>query len=457
MAHRIEILGQIYIGILDLIQAALNEARKSVNLAALNSISVFNKMAVNGARDGQVIKTVEITIPVIRADVLSYAPGELGSDSEIGRDGAKVLYSEEALKDPEYLESVMSSPFSVTTHEKNTNENNRDVDGWPNKVWFDENDKTVYAKGFVIGEDNVEYVKDNRLTPGFGTSAFIKFLELKKENGVSSTGVAYDAVATKMQNNHIAILPNIRDKKNVIVAVNAIKECAVDNSESREVEYKGIKVKFTGDDKNIIAQVMDSPYTSIKADGSDYNKVLQDIKGKIDLIKKNMYNENKNTGAKNMEDKIDKGAVKDALNEIEAEKTKNAEFEDMKNSLKSLNEKFESMNKAKNEAPDKKDESEETKNTEDKDKDDEAANAKNAMASQDLIKDASELLGIEYKSTPTVKMVANAFGVTGKSFPEMVSAMNAKRAELKSGQSSNVEVKNSTGESSSLNSLMASM
>jgi len=59
-------------------------------------VSAKNAVAVNAARDFQKIRSAEITIPVIAADVLVYGPGELGTAYP---EETKLYYSPEALKD----------------------------------------------------------------------------------------------------------------------------------------------------------------------------------------------------------------------------------------------------------------------------------------------------------------------------------------------------------------------
>jgi len=181
-----------------------------------------NAVAVNaGSVDFQKIKTAEITVPVIAEDVLVYQGGELGSAYP---DTTRLYYSAEALRDPEYLETVLRSPLQVQTHEKNTGEFNRDVDGWPIAAEWDETEKRVKVRGILHGEENVRYAEENKNKPNFGTSAYISFLEIDRTPGIAPNGKPYDAVVRKAVNNHIAILPNIRDPKNVILAMNAVKE-----------------------------------------------------------------------------------------------------------------------------------------------------------------------------------------------------------------------------------------
>jgi len=193
---------------------------------------------MNASVDFQKIKTSEIEIPVIAADVLVYEPGELGSSYP---ERTRLYYSPEALSDPEYLQTVLRSPLVVGSHEKSTTEFNRDVDGWPLSAEWDEREQRVKVRGVLHGEENVAYAEANKGKPSFGTSAYISFLEIDRTPGTSPDGKPYDAVVRKAVNNHIAILPNIRDPKNVILAMNAV---SVDNAKGDVRRWQEAKKAF---------------------------------------------------------------------------------------------------------------------------------------------------------------------------------------------------------------------
>ena len=168
-----------------------SQRKPSKQLATLQSVK--NSKAINykanvknDISEYQKIKTSEVVLPVIKATVLTYAPGELGDKFQ---DETKLYYSPEALQDNQFLESVIRSPWNTKTHELNTSEDNIKVSGWSRESWFDETDKTVYAKGFLIGSDNIDYAKENQNTPSFGTSAFISFLQIDKESGTTPEGL----------------------------------------------------------------------------------------------------------------------------------------------------------------------------------------------------------------------------------------------------------------------------
>ena len=199
----------------------------SVKMAAFNQSAVVSSDKMNAKNEnfhGQVIETAKIKLPVIYSGVMYYGPGELGNETEFARKGGNVYYPPEALSDPDYIESIHRSAFSVGSHDKNSSEHNRGVDGWPREVAYDSEKKAVILSGYVHGADNVKYVRENNNLSDFGSSAYISFDEVEYKSGISPDGMEYDAIVKKMVNNHLAILPNIRDKKNKIIAMNAMPE-----------------------------------------------------------------------------------------------------------------------------------------------------------------------------------------------------------------------------------------
>lgn len=350
-----------------LVKKVTKKTTKTVRTSAKNS------KAINATFEHQAIKTAEIEIPVIAADVLTYEGGELGSAYP---ERTNLYYSPEALKDKDFLNTVKRSPLQVQTHEKNTGEFNRGVDGWPLEAWWDETEKRVKVRGVVHGEENVEYTKENKDKPRFGTSAYITFLKVDREKGISPEGKPYDAIVRKAVNNHIAILPNVRDPKNVILAMNALDVTNENKEQGKE-----------NDEATNENQVEEKPMTQ-----EEFNAML------------------KNANAKN------------------------EEMEQMKNSI--TNEVIERLKKgesdnAKNEGDKKEEPVKETaENPDDKDKDDDAS-ASNALPSEEMVKDFSEALGITFKKTPSLKELGAFAGIEAKNSIELVSALNAKRKELK--------------------------
>ena len=342
------------------------------------SLSAFNNVkTVNAVADFEKIKTAEVILPVIYSTVLHYAAGELRAD--LGE--ANVYYSEEAVKDPEFLESILHAPFTVGTHDKNTSEHNRDIDGWPVSSWFDETTKGALVKGRLIGESNVNYVSANKNRPKFGTSAYIDFLNLKKESGVSPDGKSYDYIATKLHCNHLAILPNPRDEHNLIIAMNSTEV-----SKPKTNILNAIKNTLKG--KNNMTEI--------------------EIK---ELIRAFNAEENEAKMAKNTEERLDK--IEEVLNKM----------------AKNFDGKDEEKSETKNESEDKEDKKPEAENESKEDKD-EAEMAKNAIPSQDLIASVSNSLGITFKETPSINQLAILLDVKKSTFTETLTALNAKHKEL---------------------------
>lgn len=385
-------------------------------------------VVANAATDFQKIKTATIEIPVIAATVLHYEPGEIAAFP----DGVDLYYTPEALKDPEYLETVARSPIQIETHEKNTSEHNRGPDGWPRTVRWDEMSQRVMVNGILHGEASVEYAKENKDQPGFGTSAYISFIEVDRAPGTTPTGIPYQASVRKAANNHIAILPGIRDKNNVIVAMNAVN--AGDIKESGFWKIKGKS---------------DSELEELKKKGADFQKEWagksyeERLKAlglknahEVDEHTRSAYGINidetpssgnpKNAGEKKMP--IDKEEFKNAMRSYNEEKA--AEDKELEGKMAALLEKDEGANKGKNAEEEKA--AENARNEAEKKKEAENA-AKNAVPSQAMIKDFSDGLGITFQPGITVHGLAEWVGVEtkDKANHEIISALNAKRDALK--------------------------
>lgn len=363
-----------------LIILPFNQSTKIVNISAYNNI-VRSKNAV---ADYEKIKTAEVILPVVFANVLHYEPGELGT-SEISQKGPDVYYSEEALQDPEFLESVMRSPFTVGTHDKNTNEYNREVDGWPSNTWYDEKEKGVFVKGYVTGADNVEYVRINKDEAKFGTSAYIDFIELVEKEGVAPNGQKYTAIATKLHCNHLAILPNIRDEHNLIVAMNSVKVEPAAKPKLRILE----KFKNTIQGKNNMPEEKDN-------------------KDKM----KEVYNE--------MEDDKKKAYAMDAIN---------MRLDKMDETMNMYAKNMEKYDPKKNDKPDVDNKGKNKGDEDDGDPGDKLV-ASNAIPSQDIISTVSNSLGVTFKETPTVEELSKLLGIKEKTFAETLTALNAKCKEI---------------------------
>lgn len=459
--------------------------------------SAKNSAAVlNASVDFQKIKTAEIEIPVIAADVLTYEGGELGPAYP---DRTRLYYAPEALSDPEYLQTVLRSPLQIQTHEKNTTEYNRGVDGWPFNVVWDETEQRVKARGVLHGEENVRYAEENKNKPSFGTSAFISFLQVDRQSGIAPNGKPYDAIVRKAVNNHIAILPNVRDPKNVILAMNALE------GGEMETVNAGVVKKKMSDSEMRDYGITDKKKQAVLPDGSKWvwddrfeqwscvmaagNAAPDDVensydidsvpgKSRIELLRD--WARSGNPGQKeaakrelkekygiyNADPSFDPSMVKTAeekkreLEELKKKEksSKNSEGKRMpidKEDFKAAMNEYEADKAKEAEAKDALknavlDELKGGKNTDDKDADDKGKNAddepikekddaaaSNALPSESMVKDFSDALGVTFKKTPSLRELAALAGVQGNTVAELVTALNAKRATLKAPAAKN--------------------
>lgn len=350
--------------------------------------SAKNSIAVNSVVDQQKIRTAEIEIPVIAEDVLTYEGGELGAAYP---DKTRLYYPEDAIKDPEYLETVMRSPLQVQTHQKNTSEYNRDVDGWPIKAWWDAAKKRVMVKGVLHGEENVKYAEENKHLPGFGTSAFISFLKVDRTPGTTASGKPYDAIVRKAVNNHIAILPGIRDQNNVIVAMNAVEEKKIDSS--KEISNTTESAQNTPEGKRMPIDKGDfkEAMQAYMAEENEKNEMAEKIKN---TVKNELKEEAKTSSAGNGPESSGKpvtstGTGGNAESSSKTETAGNAETST------------------------------------------ETATASNAIPSEEMVKDFSTHLGVTFSKTPSLNELGALVGINSKTPAELISALNAKREEFK--------------------------
>lgn len=371
------------------------QKKRKPSAQAMNSVAVHNSIV-----DHQRIKTAEIEIPVIAEDVLEYGPGELGPNYP---SATRLYYAAEAISDPEYLETVLRSPLQIETHDLNTGENNIDVAGMPNQVWYDSQEKRVKAKGVIVGKDRVEYVARSKERPGFGTSAFISFLEIDRVPGIAPNGKPYDARVRKAVNNHIAILDNVRDPNNVVLAMNA----RIDTQPERWAPPSEMVDRFT-------AAVSEGDEAAFKAVVSDIYNTMGG-----------------SPGSKTMP--IDKDEFKAAMNEYESDKDR--EEETVNRIVNTVLEKLKpaSDNSKNEDEPVKASESDQAKNEDEPEKTDDDT-AVNALPSEDMVKDFSTHLGITFRTTPTLSQLGKYVGVAEADPAKLISALNAKRQEFKTAQ-----------------------
>lgn len=161
----------------------------------------------------QNIMTADFSAPVLFAGVYEYDAAELGFE---GGGRIRVYYPPGAIADKDFVQSVFYSVLSVGTHEKNTREENANPDGFIRKAIYNDKMKAVFAEGYIYGKKNVEYVTRNERAERFGTSAFFR-ATYKPQKGVTPDGEEYDMIGGDLVCNHLAILENPRDDKNVVV------------------------------------------------------------------------------------------------------------------------------------------------------------------------------------------------------------------------------------------------
>lgn len=387
---------------------------------------------LNASVDHQKIRTAEIEIPVIAAGVLTYEGGELG---DAYPERTRLYYPPDALKDPEYLQTVLRSPLQVKTHEKNTNEYNRSVDGWPTSSFWDEAEQRVKLKGVVHGDENIAYVEENRNKPDFGTSAFISFLEVARESGTTPKGEAYDAVVRKAVNNHVMIGPNVRDPKNVVLAMNAV-DGGAENAKKmspQEMETAGGPAASVFRRAQSVGDMDFGQQVVRLADGSQWlpdRDFREWIMWKAPTVRNTNDEPEKKEGLKMPYDKED---FKAAMQAYQADEK--AETDRIKNAVEEAEKKKKDEEAANSAEAEEKKKKEEAANAEEekKKKEDEAANAVNAYPSEAMVKDFSEALGVTFKKTPTLKELAAVSGVTAENDAALITALNAKRKTFATG------------------------
>lgn len=239
----------------------------------------------------QNIMTADFSAPVLFAGVYEYDAAELGFD---GGGRVRVYYPPEAIADKDFVQSVFYSVLSVGTHEKNTREENASPDGFIRKAIYNDKMKAVFAEGYVYGKQNVEYVTRNQNAEKFGTSAFFR-ATYKPQKGVTPEGEEFDMIGGDLVCNHLAILENPRDDKNVVVITK------VNRAVAQHVRHAVRNLKNT-------------------------------VKGII-------------TMADAEKPAVDKETVRNALEEIKNEETKANEISDLKNAMARMSDELAALKK----------------------------------------------------------------------------------------------------------------
>ena len=365
-------------------------------------------VTANAKHFEQNIMTADFSAPVLFAGVYEYDAAELGFD---GGGRIRVYYPPEAIADKDFVQSVFYSVLSVGTHEKNTREENANPDGFIRKAIYNDKMKAVFAEGYIYGQKNVEYVTRNERAPRFGTSAFFR-ATYKPQKGVTPEGEEYDLIGSDLVCNHLAILENPRDDKNVVVITK------VNRAVAQHVRHAVRNLKNT-------------------------------IKGII-------------TMADETKPAVDKDEIRNALEEIkneDAAKNKIAEFENSISELKAANAKMSDELKALKPAPAEtanakmsdelkalKPAPAETANAdEEKDKDAEAAHG---LPAQEVVKAYAKHYGRDFgRVTPSFAALAEIADIKADGIAAKARAVVAHAKELEKGET---RVEAEHGESGSL-------
>ena len=328
------------------------------------------------------IASLKISVPALHVGVLTYTPEELKiNDPSLEGKTIKLYYPPEEVSNKNFLKNLELAPFIVGVgHSATTSEKNKKIDGWASTVHYDETKKAAILDGVVKGKNEVDYIQENLGTNGFGASAFIDFIAEVK-SGVTPDGQDYNAVARDLKATHIALTGSVRDPKNKIQVRNTV----------------------------VVSNAV------VVNDGQNNSEVNMELTAdQIAAIVENAVS--KAVTAKNSEDRLDK------LEKMIASLT-NA-VEDMKEEKKDEEKKEEKKADSENADEEKK---EENKDEEEK----EGETVKNARPSQELIKAFSTALNIDFGAkTPSFSTLASLSGITEKDPFAMITAVNAKFAEL---------------------------
>jgi hypothetical protein len=190
-------------------------------LNRIENKSFFGATIRNDA--GERIETLEFEVPALRSSVLFYKAGELQSANPAisGRD-FRLWYPPEEVSKKAFLESLENAIVVVGTHEASTSEHNKQIDGWPKKVFYDDVKKAAMVKGVVKGSPEANYVRQLKSSKNFGASGFIDARQIEIKPGTTPEGEQYDGIARDLFATHLALLPNVRDPKNKIETFNAV-------------------------------------------------------------------------------------------------------------------------------------------------------------------------------------------------------------------------------------------
>lgn len=342
----------------------------------------------------QNITTADFDAPVLFSGVYEYDASELGFE---GGGRVRVWYPPEAIGAKDFVQSVFYSVLSVGTHEKNTREENADPDGFIRKAVYDPKMKAVFANGYIYGAKNVEYVTRNEGKDKFGTSAFFR-ASYKPEKGVTPEGEAYDFIGSDLVCNHLAILENPRDNKNVVVITK-------------------INRAVTQHARHVVRTLKNSLGGIIKM--ADTEKPA-----------------------------VDKDAVRNAMEEIKKEDEKANEITNLKNALATMSEELKGLKEggaynAKNADKDKDGDAAHTETEEEKKKREEekAAEASHGLPAQEIIKTFAKHYGRDFgRVTPSFATLADIADIKGETLAEKARAVVAHAKSLETNTPDSAQV-----------------
>lgn len=402
-------------------------------------MNIFRRIMARAKNDaGERIESLRFSVPALRVGVLEYGAGQLQTNNT-ALDGkpVKLYYPPEAVGDKDFLKSLETAPVIVGGHDSTTNEQNKKIDGWAHNVSYDAMKKAAMLDGVVKGAKEVAYIRGNLGSEGFGASAFVDIYNLKVENGVTPDGQEYNAIANELRATHVALAPHVRDPENKIRVTNAVcintegATMEVENAVDEDVWYndilKRVKALKSDDDKHGLEKWLadwksTTDFSARRSAAKRIEEQLKKVSAKntvTNSIKRteNMDDELKAFVTNTVRDAVKEGlAAKNAEDEMEALRTKNAELEEK---LKGYE------GETKNDAFDGKETPEEEK----KEKEITAENMKPAQA---VVAAFASAFNVDFGAkTPSFALLAGLASIAETDPAKRIAAVNAKYEEIK--------------------------
>lgn len=345
---------------------------------------------------GERIETIRFRVPALHVGVLNYAPGQLETNHpKLQGKEVNLYYPPESVSDKNFLRSLEDSIITLKGHDKNTNEQNKDLKGWPRSVRYDEGEQAAIVDGTVKGKEEADYIRNNHEKPQWGASALIDVLGLKVEDGVTPDGQPYNAIATKLRATHVTLADNVRDPDNKVEIVNAVcintkASMEIGTSENTEEKMEiGTKEELVSLVKNTMKEVL-----AKNAEGEE----LADMKTALAKMQEAITTLQKAVGSETTE--------RTAAGEVANEETE------------------EEKAKKKKDEEDKKD----------------GATLENAKPSQALVAAVSTACNIDFSGkTPSYATIANLLGVKEVDPIARITAVNAQFAKLTAASAQNAK------------------